>query len=290
MADAESGEVLLANRDDEMVFTASTAKGFLVGSVFETLGPDATLTTPVYATTPVVDGAVAGDLVLVASGDLALGGRNADNGAFDHTFDADSVDHVYADLAPNADRIGDPLAGLDDLARQIAEQGVTRVDGDVLIDTSIWEPFDGAEGPTPAIFVNDNLVDVQVTADYDGRTGDDRDHAADGSLHGRIHGRDRRRGRQDRAVRSVRPTTIRAPSWSAARSPAADRSWPRTAFRRPPSGRGRCSSRPSGEPVSTSPPCPAGGTTSPRSPPPTATPSISAWPASSPRPWPRWGR
>ncbi len=164
VADAESGEVLLANRADELVFTASTAKGFVVGSVFATLGPDATLTTPVYATTPVVDGAVDGDLVLVASGDLALGGRNAVDGAFDHTFGADTVDHVYADLAPNATRVGEPLAGLDDLARQVAARGVTRIDGDVVIDTSIWEDFEGAEGPTPAIFVNDNLVDVQVTA------------------------------------------------------------------------------------------------------------------------------
>ncbi len=168
VADAESGDVLLANRADELVFTASTAKGFIVGSVYDTLGPDTRLTTPVYATTPVRDGVVDGDLVLVASGDLALGGRNAMEGRFDHTFNADSVDHVYADIAPNATRVGDPLAGLDDLAQQIADQGVSRVDGDVVIDTSIWQDFDGAEGPISAIFVNDNLVDVQVTAAAEG--------------------------------------------------------------------------------------------------------------------------
>ena len=168
VADAESGEVLLANRPDEMVFTGSTAKGFMVGAVYETLGPDTRLTTPVYATTPVDDGVVDGDLVLVASGDLTLGGRNALEGRIDHTFDADSVDHVYAHVAPNATRVGDPLAGLDDLARQIADRGVTRVDGDVVIDTSIWQDFQGQEGPTPPIFVNDNLVDVQVTAAAEG--------------------------------------------------------------------------------------------------------------------------
>lgn len=168
VADADSGEVLLADRADEMVFTASTAKGFMVGSAYATLGPDTTLTTPVYATTPVVDGVVAGDLVLVASGDLALGGRNAVEGRFDHTFGSDTVDHVYANIAPNATRVGDPLAGLDDLAGQIAGRGVTRLDGDVLIDTSIWEPFQGQEGLTPSIFVNDNLLDVQVTAAAEG--------------------------------------------------------------------------------------------------------------------------
>jgi D-alanyl-D-alanine carboxypeptidase/D-alanyl-D-alanine-endopeptidase (penicillin-binding protein 4) len=168
VADPESGDVLLANRPDEMVFTGSTAKGFVVGAVYDTLGPDATLTTPVYSTTPVAGGVVAGDLVLVASGDLALGGRNGLDGKFDHTFGADTVDHVYANIAPNATRIGDPLAGLDELARQVAANGVTRVDGDVLIDTSLWETFLGQEGPTPPIYVNDNIVDVQVTAADEG--------------------------------------------------------------------------------------------------------------------------
>jgi serine-type D-Ala-D-Ala carboxypeptidase/endopeptidase (penicillin-binding protein 4) len=164
VADAESGEVLLANRPDEMVFTGSTAKEFTVGTVYDTLGPDTTLTTPVFSTTPVAGGVVAGDLVLRASGDLALGGRNALEGRFDHTFTSETVDHVYANVAPNATRIGDPLAGLDELARQIAARGVTRVEGDVVIDTSIWETFDGQEGPVPPIFVNDNILDLQVTA------------------------------------------------------------------------------------------------------------------------------
>ena len=77
VVDAKTGELLLANRPDELVFTASTAKNFTVGAVYGTAGPDATLTTPVYATAPAVDGLVDGDLVLVASGDLALGGRGA---------------------------------------------------------------------------------------------------------------------------------------------------------------------------------------------------------------------
>jgi serine-type D-Ala-D-Ala carboxypeptidase/endopeptidase (penicillin-binding protein 4) len=162
-ADAETGEVLLTNRADEMVFTGSTAKEFVVGSVYETIGPDSTLTTRVFTTTPVAGGAIPGDVVLVASGDIALGGRNALEGRVDHTFNAKTIDHVYADIAPNGARVGDPLAGLDKLAREIAGRGVTRVDGDVLIDTSIWGTFDGQEGPTTPIFVNDNILDIQVT-------------------------------------------------------------------------------------------------------------------------------
>lgn len=168
VADAETGDVLLANRPDEMVLTGSTAKEFVVGSVYDTLGTDRRLTTPVYATTPVSDGQVEGDLVLVASGDLALGGRNALEAEFDHAFLADTVDHVYGNIAPNADRVGDPLAGLDALADQIADEGVRRIDGDVLIDTSLWETFDGQEGPLTPIFVNDNILDLDVTGTREG--------------------------------------------------------------------------------------------------------------------------
>jgi D-alanyl-D-alanine carboxypeptidase/D-alanyl-D-alanine-endopeptidase (penicillin-binding protein 4) len=164
VADAATGEALLANRPDEMVFTGSTAKLFVIGSVFATLGPDTTLTTPVFSTTPAVNGVVSGDVVLVASGDIALGGRNALEGRVDHTFTATAVDHVYGDIAPNATRVGDPLAGLDKLSHDIASRGVTRIDGDVVIDTSIWTTFEGLEGPTPPIFVNDNILDIEVTA------------------------------------------------------------------------------------------------------------------------------
>lgn len=164
VADAETGKVLLANRPDEMTFIGSITKNFAVGAVYDTLGPETRLTTPVYATAPVSDGTVDGDLVLVASGDIALGGRNALEDRFDHTQTADAVDHVYATFTPNAERVGDPLAGLDDLARQVADKGVTRVNGDVVVDTRIWEPFEGSEGPVGPIFVNDNLVDVDVTA------------------------------------------------------------------------------------------------------------------------------
>lgn len=164
VGDAKTGKVLLANRPDEMVFTASTAKNFTVGSVYETLGTDTVLTTPVYATAPVADGAVPGDVVLVASGDLAMGGRGALDGKFEHTFNATNVDHVYADIAPNAARVGDPLAGVDDLARQVAAKGVTHIDGDVVVDTRLWETYSAQDGEVTPIFVNDNLVDVEVTA------------------------------------------------------------------------------------------------------------------------------
>jgi D-alanyl-D-alanine carboxypeptidase/D-alanyl-D-alanine-endopeptidase (penicillin-binding protein 4) len=164
VADQDSGEVLLSQRPDEMVLTGSTAKQFTIGTVYDTIGPNTRLTTPVYGTAPVVDGVLHGDVILVASGDLTLGGRGAMHGHVDDAFDATSIDHVYGDIAPNARKVNDdPLAGLDDLARQIAAKGVKVIDGDVVVDTGIWQSAPGHEGAVPPIFVNDNLLDIEVT-------------------------------------------------------------------------------------------------------------------------------
>lgn len=170
VSDLDTGKVLLSNRPDEFVFTASTAKLFTVGTAYDTLGADARLTTPVYATGPVENGVLRGDLALVASGDLTMGGRNAAQGRADSTFSATTVDHVYGDIAPNAVAPpGDPLAGLDNLAAQVAAKGIHRVTGDVRIDDRLWQPFEGQEGSVPPIFVNDNLLDITVTPTTSGQ-------------------------------------------------------------------------------------------------------------------------
>jgi serine-type D-Ala-D-Ala carboxypeptidase/endopeptidase (penicillin-binding protein 4) len=164
VADLDTGEVLLAHHPDELVFSASATKLFTVGTAFDVLGPGHRVRTPVYATGPVRNGVLNGSLALVASGDLALGGRGAIEDRFEFTYTAHTIDHVYGDIAPNAVKPeGDPLAGLDELARQVAAKGVTRVNGDVLIDDSKWAAFDSQEGVVPPIFVNDNLVDITVT-------------------------------------------------------------------------------------------------------------------------------
>jgi D-alanyl-D-alanine carboxypeptidase/D-alanyl-D-alanine-endopeptidase (penicillin-binding protein 4) len=164
VADRDSGEFLLSQRPDEMVLTGSTAKEFTIGTLYDTIGPNTRLTTPVYATAPVVDGVLHGDVILVASGDLTLGGRGAMRGRVDDAFDATSIDHVYGDVAPNARKVNDdPLAGLDDLAHQIAAKGVKVIDGDVVVDTRIWRSASGHQSAVPSVFVNDNLLDIEVT-------------------------------------------------------------------------------------------------------------------------------
>src|SRR5258705_1934994 len=172
VADRDSGEVLLSQRPDEMVFTGSTAKQFTIGTVYDAIGPDTQLTTPVYATAPIVDSVLRGDVILVGPGDLALGGRGAMQGRMDHAFNATSIDHVYGDAAPIARKVDDdPLAGLDDLARQVAAKGVKTIDGDIIIDTRLWQTYEGQEAPVPPVFVNDNILDIEVSPGAVGQPG-----------------------------------------------------------------------------------------------------------------------
>jgi D-alanyl-D-alanine carboxypeptidase/D-alanyl-D-alanine-endopeptidase (penicillin-binding protein 4) len=161
VVDPETDKVIYSNQADTFMFLASQTKHFTVGTVFNNLGVDRKVTTPVYATAAPAGGTLTGDLVLVGSGDLALGGRNAEQGKFD--FATAGIDHVYADALPGAVLApGNPLAGLDAMAQQVAASGVTRINGDVLVDPRLWETYDTVEGLVPSIFVNDNLVDIEA--------------------------------------------------------------------------------------------------------------------------------
>src|SRR5262245_33243925 len=59
----------------ELFRPASAVKVFTEAAMFSALGPDYRFRTPVYRTGPIEGGVLKGDLVLVASGDLLLGGR-----------------------------------------------------------------------------------------------------------------------------------------------------------------------------------------------------------------------
>ena len=103
-----------------------------------------------------------GDLVFVASGDPNLSQRIGPDG----TLAFENEDHAY-DGSPETKAVpGDPLAVLRELAAQVRKSGITRVEGNVVVDTSLFAD-QGAEGGTGVIVspivVNDNVVDVTVT-------------------------------------------------------------------------------------------------------------------------------
>jgi D-alanyl-D-alanine carboxypeptidase/D-alanyl-D-alanine-endopeptidase (penicillin-binding protein 4) len=164
VTDARTGEVVFARDPDKLCTPASTTKLFSCAAALVALGPDHRFETPVYRRGPVVDGALLGDLILVASGDLTFGGRTGPDGkpAF-----AD-VDHTYANTGLGAAELTetDPLAGLTELARQIRKAGITEVRGEVLIDDRLFARAEATgSGPTAVtpIVVNDNVIDIVVT-------------------------------------------------------------------------------------------------------------------------------
>ena len=151
---------------DRLYIPGSSTKLFSVSAALDDLGFDHRFETPVYAQGEVEDDTLSGDLVLVASGDLTMGGRTTNNGSVAFT----PVDHTYANDVPGATLTPeDPLAGLDEIAEQVREYGITRVDGDVIVDDRLFDPPPSGE-PNPnldpwpdPITINDNLIDVEIT-------------------------------------------------------------------------------------------------------------------------------
>ena len=163
VVDMESGDTLYERSADRLFAPASTTKLFSVAAALDELGADYRFETPVYADGHVdSDGRLHGNLVLVASGDLTMGGRTDEVG---HIAFVDS-DHTYANFSRSAEITRpDPLAGLNELARQVAASGIKHVGGDVLVDDRLFDTAQGTgSGPgriTP-IMINDNLIDVRI--------------------------------------------------------------------------------------------------------------------------------
>ena len=151
------------NLNPQRLFSAaSTTKLLTVGSALELLGPDHRFHTKVYRTGAVnAQGTLAGDLVLVAVGDLNLSGRIQPGDTLGFT----NEDHAY-DADPNTAAVpGDPLLVLRQLAAQVAQHGIRRVSGNVLVDVSLFREGQRELGTgvvMSPVVVNDNLVDVTI--------------------------------------------------------------------------------------------------------------------------------
>ncbi|MBN2734481.1 MAG: D-alanyl-D-alanine carboxypeptidase/D-alanyl-D-alanine-endopeptidase [Methanomicrobiaceae archaeon] len=159
--DTNSGKVLLSLDEDKLFTPGSTTKVFTSSSALEILGKDYRFKTPVYYKDD--------NLVLVASGDLAMGGRGADTGVLEYT----TEDHVDAKGFGDCIIVeSDPLSGLNSLAKQVHDAGITTVT-DVAIDARLFEKtkLEDSAFLTP-IVINDNLIDVTITPAKEGAAPD----------------------------------------------------------------------------------------------------------------------
>jgi D-alanyl-D-alanine carboxypeptidase/D-alanyl-D-alanine-endopeptidase (penicillin-binding protein 4) len=160
VADLATGAPLYDYRSRELVVPGSVTKLFPGAAALDAYGPDYRFETPIYRRGTVDgQGALQGDLILVASGDLTMGGRNTPDGRIDF----ESFDHTYANVTNMATLTPEnPLAGLDDLARQVAAAGIQRVTGDVLIDARLFDQMPKDDYVLSPIMINDNVIDITV--------------------------------------------------------------------------------------------------------------------------------
>ncbi|WP_234314503.1 MULTISPECIES: D-alanyl-D-alanine carboxypeptidase/D-alanyl-D-alanine-endopeptidase [unclassified Streptomyces] len=158
--DPADGRVAHSLFPEQFFIPGSTAKLLSVSGPWHTLGADHRFVTPLYAVGERDGATLTGDLELVAQGDLTMGGRTRPDGTVAYT----DLDHTYANDFPGATLTPEnPLAGIDQLARQVRNSGITRVDGDVIVDSRLFLP-DPELVPTPTpLIINDNLIDLMTT-------------------------------------------------------------------------------------------------------------------------------
>lgn len=155
----DTGKVLYSLNANKLFVPASTTKLLTEGAVLASFGADYRFHTRIYRTAPIdKKGKLKGDVILVASGDPNLSNRIRSDGTLafvdeDHSYNGPAVD-------------GDPLAVIKQLARDVAANGIRRIEGRVLIDTSLFPdgPREGGTGVVmSSMMVNDNVIDLVAT-------------------------------------------------------------------------------------------------------------------------------
>ncbi|HXY25435.1 MAG TPA: D-alanyl-D-alanine carboxypeptidase/D-alanyl-D-alanine-endopeptidase [Candidatus Acidoferrum sp.] len=152
----DTGKVIYALNAEKLFVPASTTKTLTEGTVLAKLGADFRFHTRVYHTGAIdKHGTLKGDLILVASGDPNLSNRIQSDGTLAFV----DEDHSYNGPALP----GDPLVVIKQLAKDVAAKGIHKIEGRVLIDTSLFSDGPREAGTAvvmSAIIINDNVIDL----------------------------------------------------------------------------------------------------------------------------------
>ena len=157
----EGKNVLLDQNSQRQLAIGSVRKVFTIGQLINAVGASHTYDTPVYRTGTIdAQKVLHGNLIIVASGDLTMGGRKNPDGSIAFT----GWDHNEADSLGNAVLTKpNPLAGYQQLARAVKAAGIERVAGEVVIDDRLFVPFEfRGQFKVKPIYVNDDLVDISI--------------------------------------------------------------------------------------------------------------------------------
>jgi D-alanyl-D-alanine carboxypeptidase/D-alanyl-D-alanine-endopeptidase (penicillin-binding protein 4) len=163
VVDGNDGQTIYEHNGNQLFAPASVTKLFSVAAALVELGPEYRFETPVVRRGEVdAKGSLHGDLILIAQGDLSMGGRTGPDGTLLFRDD----DHTYAGGNPRSEIVAaDPLAGLDHLAREVQGAGIKHVTGDLIVDDRLFDAADSSgSGPRrlSPIMINDNVLDLIV--------------------------------------------------------------------------------------------------------------------------------
>lgn len=171
VTDLETGDTFYRLNPDKLSFSGSTRKIFSVGLALNALGVSGRQVTRVHRQGEVDNaGNLNGNLVLIAGGDLAFGGRRGDQDTLTFT----ELDHNEANglgaavLTPQ-----DPLFAINTLAANVKASGVNSVSGDIAVDDRFFETYRVPNGNlliTP-MMLNENQIDVSITPTQLGQAG-----------------------------------------------------------------------------------------------------------------------
>lgn len=155
--DLETGELLINYQSDQFFLPASTTKLFSVAALLRAYGDDYRYQTPVFAWGSVRDGILRGNLILVAQGDLTMGGRQDRTDMIAFT----PLDHIVANAVPGVTLTEqDPLNAFYDLAKQVRKAGIKQIEGDILIDDRLFQAAQKRDMALSPILINENLIDL----------------------------------------------------------------------------------------------------------------------------------
>jgi serine-type D-Ala-D-Ala carboxypeptidase/endopeptidase (penicillin-binding protein 4) len=150
-----TGQVIYEKNADSYFVPASNMKLLTAVAAIETLGLDYRFRTVVAAEGDIRNGTLEGDLLILGSGDPTFGARIS-------SWDIERLDR------------GDPLAPLRAWAEQLKHQGLQRIKGDVVGDTSVfgenglgrgwaWDDLAwGYAAPITGLPFNENVVVVHL--------------------------------------------------------------------------------------------------------------------------------
>jgi serine-type D-Ala-D-Ala carboxypeptidase/endopeptidase (penicillin-binding protein 4) len=170
VVDLATGQPVYELNPDHLFTPASVTKLFSTAAALDALGSEFRFETPLVRRGEIdANGQLVGDLILIASGDLTMGGRTTADGRIAFT----NSDHTYANGGISGELTApDPLAGINDLARQVAQAGIKRIRGEVLVDDRLFDKdVSTGSGPrrlTP-IMINDNLIDLTISPTEPGK-------------------------------------------------------------------------------------------------------------------------